>query len=429
MKAKKKVKKFNKISILVVLVLVLIITTVIIYAQNIQPTSEAATTTITVTYKVGDGTYVDDDGNEQDSVTYTQTVYGQQTQGTYDYTDGKVVLKSNSELGFTHENTTYDGLEYEMILTGWKLTSVTQDGTKITTFVEPENQNYADPSDAAKDIDTVYAQEGWYVVPDEVTSITVEAVYGRAIYIRSPYDTMYYDEYHIFYYGANDDGTTSLDGTATPYSSDSNYGTSEDDAVATLKRAYALMTADSSLTVYDTVFLLCGDLYEVNYVSAGKSYIPSSYTENYEAYSSVYWGYNTSATKPVSITSLSSITGDTSDRHVLYMKAQSYDYNYYSSVVMDDIQISVLSTSHIKDIHGTSIGTSSYTRSRQLYLYSNGIMFETTENTTSTDTYNIWLYKGNHFKLNGGNFGVQWKYSNSNYELDEDMYIQIGRTS
>ena len=428
MKAKKKVRKLNKISIVIVLVLFIVVTTIIIYAKNIQPTSEATTETISVTYKVGDGMCIDSDGNvlETESVTYSETIYDSGTQGTNDYTDNKIILRTSSELGFTHESTTYNDLEYEMVLTGWKLTSVTQNGTVITTYVEPENQNYADPTDAAKDIDTVYAQNGWYIVPDGVTSITVEAVYGRAIYIRSPYDTMYYDEYHIFYYGENDDGTTSLDGTATAYSSDSNYGTSEDDAVATLKRAYELIDSDSNATVYDTVIVLCGDLYEINYRTSGKSYIDSAAEENYQAYSNTSWGYNTSTTKPMTITSLSSITGDSNDRYNLYMKAQGYDFYFYSSVVMDDVQICSLSTSQIQDIHGTSVGVSTYTRSRQLYLYGEGISFETTENTTSDGSTNIWLYKGNHFKLNGGKYGVQWKYSNSNYTLNEGTYIQIG---
>ena len=395
MKAKKKERKLNKISIVIVLVLFIVVTTIIIYAKNIQPTSEATSETISVTYKVGDGMCIDSDGNvlETESITYSETIYDSGTQGTNDYTDNKIILRTSSELGFTHESTTYNDLEYEMVLTGWKLISVTQNGTVITTYVEPENQNYADPTDAAKDIDTVYAQNGWYIVPDGVTSITVEAVYGRAIYIRSPYDTMYYDEYHIFYYGENDDGTTSLDGTATAYSSDSNYGTSEDDAVATLKRAYELIDADSNETVYDTVIVLCGDLYEINYNTNGKSYLPSSYTENYEAYTSSYFGYTNSTTKPVTITSKSSITGDSSDRYNFYYKAPTHDISNYSSLRLDDLYIDTLSTSNMKDIHGNDITVSTYVRGRQFNFETSGITFETTENLTSGSSPSIRLKK------------------------------------
>lgn len=254
-------KKRYVISLIVVIT---IITSVIISKKQLIPISKAEENGLTVTYRAGSGT--------GETVITNQNIVDKQTQGEYDYTDNKIVLYANNSttsdgktISFNGGTTTYNDKTYEKVLTGWKLTAATKNGTKITQFVEPEHQNYANPEDAAKDIGTIYAQNGWYIVPEGVTAIELEAVYGRAIYIRSPFDEMYYDEYHIWYYGKNSDGTTTLDGNAIEKSSDNNFGTSETDAVATLKRAYELMSTDAGQTVYDTIFLLCGDLYEINY--------------------------------------------------------------------------------------------------------------------------------------------------------------------
>ena len=206
---------------------------------------EKNTKTIQVTYKAGIGTGED--------VTVNQEVCDSQTQGENDYTDGKIVLYRNGEngLNFMAEQIKYEAnnVMYDRILTGWKLTSVMKNGIEITNYLEPENQNYADKTNANKDIGTVYAQEGWYIVPDGVTAITVEAVYARAIYVRSPFDKMYYDEVHCFYYGENSDGTTTLDGTAVAKSSDDNDGSTVEKAVSTLRRAYELMSENNIQTV------------------------------------------------------------------------------------------------------------------------------------------------------------------------------------
>lgn len=121
---------------------------------------------------------------EGEDVVVTQTLCDSQTQGENDYTDGKIVLYRNGENGvnFKASQIKYEAnnVMYDRILTGWKLISVMKDGTEITDFIEPENQNYADKTNANKDIGTVYAQKEWYIVPDGVTAITVEAVYDTA---------------------------------------------------------------------------------------------------------------------------------------------------------------------------------------------------------------------------------------------------------
>ena len=345
-----------------------------------------------------------------------------QTQGTNDYTDGKIVLCRNGKKGvnFSAEQVEYNATMYDRILTGWKLTSVTKDGIEITNFVEPENQNYADRTNANKDIGTVYAQEGWYIVPDGVTAITVEAVYARAIYVRSPYDKMYYDEVHCFYYGENSDGTTTLDGKAVAKSSDNNDGSTVDKAVSTLKRAYGLMTASSDLTVYDTAFVLCGDMYEINYYSGYGKYATGT-AGTYTNYSSQDFGYNGS-TKPVTITS------SNSDRYNFYAISPSYDFNNYYSLRLDNLYFAILPIENVKKVHSelsATIGT--YTRSRQFNFYNSNSIYETTE-TLETDTgYRQIRYKNmKYMKLNGGYWNPVNNYGISSDTLNKSNYVYIG---
>ena len=141
-----KKKSFMLISI----VLIVLVTLTIIIAQKYTPESKAEeknTKTIQVTYKSGIG--------EGEDVVVTQALCDSKTQGSNDYTDGKIVLYRNGENGinFTASQVKYEanGVMYDRILTGWKLTSVTKDGTEITEFIEPKNQNYADKTNANKD--------------------------------------------------------------------------------------------------------------------------------------------------------------------------------------------------------------------------------------------------------------------------------------
>lgn len=106
----------------------------------------------------------------------------------YDYTWGKVVLPHANEFsGWTRD--------YDYICTGWKITSVTKDGSALTTFNIPSSEpyNFANRDNAQKDIYNatsnpyVFAQGGYYIVPYGVTAITIEAHFAKAFYLSDPY--------------------------------------------------------------------------------------------------------------------------------------------------------------------------------------------------------------------------------------------------
>lgn len=380
----------KKKHLLRIIITLIVFTIVIMAVKGLVPKSKASLPiTLDVSYKSGDGT--------GKSITTTQKILDEQTQGDNDYTNRKIVLYKNGDttsdnkaIKFEGGTVEENGHTYEKILTGWKVTSVTYDGKKITEYVRPENNDYSNTTNAVKDINTIYAQNGWYVVPDGVTAIEVTAIYGKAIYVRSPYDKMYYDEYHIF-----EKGTNASTEQEEEKSSDDNFGTSENDAVATLKRAYELINEDASKDVYDTIFVLCGDLYEVNYNKAGQEYV-SDNKGTYKNYSSENLGYNKSNYKPVTITSNSNV------KYNLYLAAPTKELNSYSSLRFDNINLKSLPNANVNAIHGTEVNSSTYSHIIDLGFYSNG-RFEVTETvSTENKTINLFYRNLSKVKLNAG---------------------------
>ncbi len=105
----------------------------------------------------------------------------------YDFTWGKVVLPFANEL--------WTQTDYSTVVTGWKITSVTKNGTSYNTFNIPtaEPYNFADRDNPQKDIYNatdnpyIFAQGGNYIVPYGVTAISIEANFATAYYLSDAY--------------------------------------------------------------------------------------------------------------------------------------------------------------------------------------------------------------------------------------------------
>ena len=394
-----------KVKILRIILIAFLCTIVFIGVKKYTPTSKAEVTTIQVTYTAGEGI--------GESITLTQEIYDNQTQGEYDYTDGKIVFIENGTNGvsFTHESKeiTINGTvyTYDVLLSGWKLTAVAKNGEVLETATIPTNYDYTDKTNASKDIGTVYSELGWYVVPDDVVSVTVEAVWGWAIYARDPDETMVYDTNYWF-------DTASSVASGRTGASDANFGTSIDDAVASLKRAYEILylagESGASYDVYSHMIVLCGDLHDVR---PSTSTVPTTtYTDVYEgetiydvnsantslcstqsAYNS-YWAYSNRADINVTITSNPSST----DTYYFYEKNQTWGWNIYGGLRFDNVVYSL-----VEAVNGSSITLAS----NILYYYDrsgdNDSKFITTErfhtyspNATS-DTLDNWILTVYHF--------------------------------
>ena len=88
-------------------------------------------------------------------------------------------------------NNRYGGNYTAKVVTGWKITAVTDDGRTRNDFVAhwEYGYNFADRNCTEKDLfiksGRVFAQGGYYYVPEGVTAITIEAYWGDARYLRN----------------------------------------------------------------------------------------------------------------------------------------------------------------------------------------------------------------------------------------------------
>ena len=112
----------------------------------------------------------------------------------YDYCAKKIQLPYYNEIFGNPDGTTWAekyGNNYTTkVVTGWKVTSVSG-GTPGTFSADWESgYNFADRQCTNKDkfdvSGRVFAQGGYYYVPDGVTAITIEAHWGNAVYLCNP---------------------------------------------------------------------------------------------------------------------------------------------------------------------------------------------------------------------------------------------------
>ena len=154
----------------------------------------------------------------------------------------------------------------DQVVTGWKITAVTG-GTPGTFDNSSERAwengyNFADRKCTNKDLYSVsgrvFAQGGYYFVPDGVTAITIEAYWGKAIYVRNR--DGYYDRVNII-----------KASTGSPFAPAGTRANNVNDATiqTTTKLSDALTDAniDAKKTVYDYALVLVGNVQE----SVGKN--------------------------------------------------------------------------------------------------------------------------------------------------------------
>lgn len=284
---------------------------------------------IEVVYKSGEGI-----GND-----YTVNV----NPTTLNYSPNSITLINNKDVtNYTHDDVqkkiSGSNHTYRVILTGWKLTSITQNGKVIDTFAEPKHYNYASRTFASKDIGTVYSESGYYSVPEGTTRLVFEAVYGWVIYMGKPYNTMVHDKNYWF-------NTTKSIASGRTGTSESNFGTnSSNDTISSLKRGYEILklagedTDDYSM--YDHVFMFTSDMYETR---PSTSNAPStSYDDIYNGKRistkptvSAAFGYVPSSSMPgVTFTSDES----SSNKYTLYYKLPTWSFSMYGKTRFDNIK-------------------------------------------------------------------------------------------
>ncbi|MBQ8989258.1 MAG: hypothetical protein IJ067_06175 [Prevotella sp.] len=174
----------------------------------------------------------------------------------YDYCAQKIQLPYYNEVFGNPNGTTWAakyGNNYtSKVVTGWKVTSVTG-GTQGTFTADWESgYNFADRKCTDKDkygvSGRVFAQGGYYYVPDGVSAITIEACWGEAVYLCN--NNRYLDRVNK---GSNDFYVSGQ----LP---ENVGGVSTNPAVKTsLQNAIGALSVNASGSVYDQAIVLVGN--------------------------------------------------------------------------------------------------------------------------------------------------------------------------
>ena len=155
----------------------------------------------------------------------------------------------------------YAGNYTDQVVTGWKITNVS--GGTQGSFVADwqDGYNFADRKCTEKDLYSksgrVFAQGGYYYVPDDVTEITIEAYWGKAIYVTNK--DGYYDRVNITI--GNTGAAFAPAGTRDNNIPDATIQTTS------IKETLTATNIDAKKTVYDYALVLVGNVQE----SVGKS--------------------------------------------------------------------------------------------------------------------------------------------------------------
>lgn len=180
----------------------------------------------------------------------------------HDYSYAKVQLPYYNEQFGNPDGTThaerYANNYTDKIVTGWKVTDVT--GGTPGTFVEDWESGYDFANRYCTDKDLynvskrVFAQGGYYYVPEGVTAITIEAYWGKAVYLHN--SSHYMDKVN-----ASSDGFIPAGTVPTKFPDESGYT-----IYASIQSAIGALQQEGSgaLTVYDQAVVLVGNYQYTN---------------------------------------------------------------------------------------------------------------------------------------------------------------------
>lgn len=197
--------------------------------------------------------------------------------------DPSVVIPAATATDYTSKwKQRYGGNYTDYVVTGWKIKTVTggeqgsfkgyavaSNGAVSADAVIPDDTsesswedgfNFADRNCTNKDLYSksgrVFAQGGYYYVPEGVTEITIEAYWGKAVYLHNKEHSL--DRVNV---ASGADGAAAAEyGTAfspTGTLSDTFQGQT---VQTTLQDAISQLTKSASLTVYDQAIVLVGNV-------------------------------------------------------------------------------------------------------------------------------------------------------------------------
>ena len=248
--------------------------------SNAEPYQGKKLGTISVTVNAG--------AKHTGSVTLPSVVVMDMDTLNHDYCYAKIQLPYYNEVfgdptadAATHWDDRYGGNYKEYVVTGWKITNITggtpgsfkgyafnSSGGVSATAIAPDvtsttawedGFNFADRYCTNKDLYSksgrVFAQGGYYYVPEGVTAITIEAYWGKAVYLHNKEHSL---ERVDVASGGSGDGAE-FGSHFSPAGKLPNKF-QEIDVQTSLQDAIAQLAQNSSLTVYDQAIVLVGNV-------------------------------------------------------------------------------------------------------------------------------------------------------------------------
>lgn len=228
-------------------------------------------------------------GTGATSTTLTSVVVMDMDTLNNDYCYAKIQLPYYNELfgdptadAATQWDKRYGGNYKEYVVTGWKITSVTggtagsfkgyavaSNGAVSAAAITPDvtsttawedGFNFADRNCTNKDLYSksgrVFAQGGYYYVPAGVTAITIEAYWGKAVYLHNKEHSL--DRVNV---AQGADGSSGAEYGTAFSPAGTLPSTFQGQAVqTTLQEAIDKLTKSASLTVYDQAIVLVGNV-------------------------------------------------------------------------------------------------------------------------------------------------------------------------
>lgn len=196
--------------------------------------------------------------------------------------DPSIMIPATTADDYTEKwNQRYGGNYKDYVVTGWKITEVSggtpgtfkgyafaSSGEVSAAAITPDDTsgnpwedgfNFADRNCTNKDLyaksGRVFAQGGYYYVPEGVTAITIEAYWGKAVYLHNKEHSL--DRVNVASGGT---GNVADFGTAfTPAGSLSDKFQNFD-VQTSLQEAIGQLTKSASLSVYDQAIVLVGNV-------------------------------------------------------------------------------------------------------------------------------------------------------------------------
>ena len=296
-----------------------------------------------------------------------------------------------------YKTTTYkpNNSQYTRTFNGWKLMSV--DGvygyknTNTSLDVMEYQYTLRDTAQAySKNVGEVFAEGGYYLVPDGVTTITFESIWAYTVYLRDNKNQM---AFNYGNYSVNNDSTNGYNGDVTnPFNQ--TVGLSKDVPFTNIDTAYTYVSEHfPHNTIYDSAIVLVGN-YHYSATSYGTELLESDWRK-------------TDDSVPVTIKS-DDKNHDFKPDYSLYIR--NPNKMYFGSVRFDFINIL-----GIPQVAG-------YSGMLNSWFLSNNVDFEVTE-TVVTDHINLFMRNAKYVKILGGYWNI---YNNYNETTDVNGYAIFG---